>query len=507
MRARLRKPLGKEAVLRLAGTCLLAVFICLALAPGASAASRYASIVIDADSGRVLHEAYADDRKYPASLTKMMTLYLLFEALEKRRYSIEGSLPVSARAEGMPPSKLGLRRGSKIKIRDLILALITKSANDAAVVVAESLAKSEVEFAKIMTARAKQLGMLRTEFRNASGLPNRYQKSTARDMATLARALIRDFPQYYGYFATSKFAYGGRSYANHNSLLKSYSGTDGIKTGYIRASGFNLVASAQRGGRRLIAVVFGGRTSRSRDSHMTELLNRGFARIAQAVVKAPDTPRRNPFQLAERKTAPEAPLEAALAAASPAPATPETAAPETAVPETADDLPAALDEVGIASAAAVTAAPPEAVTPAAASAETAESIATLIPTVIESTPPATEDQPPAIEKAQVAAAAVPPPVAPDAAHTWGIQVGAFSQFQPAHSATEAAQAHLPEMLVRTKTVIRQVNANGSQLYRAQLIGLTEPTAREVCRLLKSKQQSCIVVPPQRAAQEAVNDAG
>jgi D-alanyl-D-alanine carboxypeptidase len=485
---------------RLAGLCLLAAVFCVALAPAGVAASRYAAIVIDADSGRVLHEAYADDRKYPASLTKMMTLYLLFEALEKRRYSIDGFLPVSSRAEGMPPSKLGLRRGSKVKIRDLILALITKSANDAAVVVAESLAKSEVDFAKLMTAKAKALGMLRTEFRNASGLPNRYQKSTARDMATLARALIRDFPQYYRYFSTAKFSYKGRSYGNHNSLLKSYSGADGIKTGYIRASGFNLVASAERGGRRLIAVVFGGRTSRSRDSHMTDLLNRGFAEIAQAVLRPPAAPRRNPFQLAAgQKT-----IESAAAL----PAAPDQQPPNQQIPsqqaqaatpvlaETAVTVTAlAEDSVETPQAAAASPAQIQAQMQPPAQAETAPgagaatTIAALIPTVLESEAGEADEAP------------------LDSAPTWGIQVGAFSQFQPAHSATEAAQARLPDMLVATKTVIRQVNANGSQLYRAQLIGLTEPTAREVCRLLKSSQQSCIVVPPQRAAQSTGSAAG
>lgn len=482
---------------------LLALLVCLAVVqlaalPPAAAASRYAGIVIDAGSGRVLYEAYADDRKYPASLTKMMTLYLLFEALEKRRYSIEGYLPVSSRAQGMPPSKLGLKRGSKIKIRDLILALITKSANDAAVVVAESLAKSEVDFAKLMTAKAKQLGMLRTEFRNASGLPNRYQKSTARDMATLARALIRDHPQYYHYFSTARFNYNGRVYGNHNSLLKTYSGTDGIKTGYIRASGFNLVASVERGGRRLIAVVFGGKTSKSRDRHMTDLLNRSFAKMATAVLKTPAAPRRNPFQLAARQTQPDSTLAEVSSETKVAVAATEAPAPvqKAAQKGAPAALPASMEPTTTEIAAALPAtASPETEKSETASSETgaapapAKSIAAIIPTVVNLEDSVTEATP------------------PDSAQTWGIQVGAFAQFQPAHTATETAQAHLPEILVETKTVIRQVNANGNQLYRAQLIGLTEPRAREVCRLLKTKQQSCIVVPPQRASHDVANDAG
>ena len=451
----------------------LAALLCLLLAPAPAAAGRYASIVIDADSGRVLHEAYADDRKYPASLAKMMTLYLLFEALEKKRFSIEGSLPVSARAEGMPPSKLGLKRGSKIKVRDLILALVTKSANDAAVVAAEAMAKTEIDFAKIMTAKAKQLGMKRTEFRNASGLPNRYQKSTARDMATLARALIRDFPQYYHFFSETSFSYNKRKYSNHNSLLKNYTGTDGIKTGYIRASGFNLVASTERGGRRLIAVVFGGKTSRSRDAHTADLLSRGFSRIAKAVITPPTPPRRNPFQVAARETAPasapqvaeSAPAAAATSLQAPAPV--ETASPAAAIEATSEPAPAVIEEL--------------LQEEATATAEQAPVTATA-------------------EATNLAARAAPSPEveSAEAVSAWGVQVGAFSQFEPAHSATETAKAHLPEILIETKRVIRQVNANGSQLYRAQLIGLTEPTAREVCRALKARQQSCIVVPPQRA---------
>ena len=262
------------------------------MASPAGAASRYASIVIDADTGKVLHEAYADHRKYPASLAKMMTLYLLFDALDRGKLTLDKSLAVSRRAEGMSPSKLGLRRGSSIKVRDVILALVTKSANDAAVVAAEAMAGTEIDFALVMTAKAKQLGMKHTEFRNASGLPNRYQKSTARDMATLARALIRDFPKHYHFFSATNFSYGKRTYSNHNGLLRSYQGTDGIKTGYIRASGFNLVASAERGGRRLIVVVFGGKSSRSRDAHAADLLNRGFTRLAQAVPSPPGPPRR-----------------------------------------------------------------------------------------------------------------------------------------------------------------------------------------------------------------------
>ncbi len=266
------------------------------LAPS-EAAARYASIVVDADTGQVLHAVNADTRNYPASLTKMMTLYMVFEALENGTLKLDQRLPVSKRASGMPPSKLGLKHGQTISVEDAILALTTKSANDVAVVVAEALAGKETTFAKKMTEAAQKIGMSRTTFRNASGLPNRGQKSTARDMARLGKALMVDYPQYYHYFSTRSFTYNGRTYRNHNKLLKNYKGTDGIKTGYTRASGFNLVSSVERNGRRVIAVVFGGKTSRSRDRHMVKLLDRGFTKLASMGVKTiPEVPGRNPFQ-------------------------------------------------------------------------------------------------------------------------------------------------------------------------------------------------------------------
>ncbi len=276
------------------GVAVLLIFA-LGFGVSGSAQARYASIVIDYDTGRVLHETNADTRNYPASLAKMMTLYLAFEALERGDLKLDQKLKVSRRAAGMPASKLGLKRGERITVKNAILALVTKSANDAAVVMAEAMAGKETKFARMMTAKAHELGMKRTSFRNASGLPNRRQMSTARDMATLARALIRDFPGKYSYFSTSQFVYKGRKHRNHNRLLKSYSGTDGLKTGYIRASGFNLAASVKRNGRRLIAVVFGGKTPRSRDRHITKLLDRGFAKLATiAPGKVPAPPPRKP---------------------------------------------------------------------------------------------------------------------------------------------------------------------------------------------------------------------
>ena len=326
-----------------AAAALLVFALAFGVAGGAQA--RYASIVIDYDTGRVLHETNADTRNYPASLAKMMTLYLAFEALERGNLKLDQRLKVSRRAAGMPASKLGLKRGERITVKNAILALVTKSANDAAVVVAEALAGKETKFARLMTQKARELGMKRTSFRNASGLPNRRQMSTARDMATLARALIRDFPKKYAYFSTKQFIYKGRKHRNHNRLLKTYSGADGIKTGYIRASGFNLAASVKRNGRRLIAVVLGGKTPRSRDRHIAKLLDRGFAKLASiGPDKIPAPPPRKPaFALAanfapSQNTAPAKPAPSRKVAARKKPAPPKApvvdlGSSETAVPD------------------------------------------------------------------------------------------------------------------------------------------------------------------------------
>ena len=246
---------------------------------GDSAAARYSSIVIDSETGQVVHAVNPDARKHPASLTKMMTLYMIFEAVDAGKLKLNQKLRVSRVAAGRSPSKLGLRRGQRIKVKDVIAALVTKSANDAATVAAEALGKTERKFARLMTKKARQLGMMRTTFRNASGLPHYKQVSTARDMATLSRSLIRHFPHFYLQFSRQSFTYKGRTYRNHNRLLSRYDGLDGIKTGYIRASGFNLAASAERDGRRIIGVVFGGKSPRWRDRHMSRLMDRAFAAL------------------------------------------------------------------------------------------------------------------------------------------------------------------------------------------------------------------------------------
>ena len=253
---------------------------------------KYASIVMDADTGQILHQRYANKSLHPASLTKIMTLLMTFEALEQGKIGLKDRVRISKRAASMVPSKLGLKPGSSIRVQDAIYSLVTKSANDVAVALAEHLAGSERNFAIRMTHRAHEIGMTRTTFKNASGLHHKGQISTARDMAKLARYVIVAYPDYYRYFSRQNFTYAGKTYRNHNRLLGKYRGMDGMKTGYIGASGFNLVASAVRNDRRIIGVVFGGRSSKTRNAHMVELLDLGFrkvkhVRVAKAKVPVP----------------------------------------------------------------------------------------------------------------------------------------------------------------------------------------------------------------------------
>ncbi len=244
-----------------------------------AAAEKYASIVIDADTNEVLHARNADEARYPASLTKVMTLYMLFDALKAGEVSLNERLVVSRHAASQPPSNLKLRTGSTITVRDAIDALVNKSANDVAVVVAERLGGTESRFAQLMTVKAKSLGLQNTRFVNASGLPDTRQISTARDLALLAEAVLEDHADYYHYFSDLQFTWGGKTYKNHNELLGTVVGVDGIKTGYTRASGFNLMTSAKRDGRRVIAIMLGGNTAKSRNAHVEALVEAAFASL------------------------------------------------------------------------------------------------------------------------------------------------------------------------------------------------------------------------------------
>ncbi|TYC64204.1 D-alanyl-D-alanine carboxypeptidase [Rhodobacterales bacterium] len=268
----------------------------------AHANSKYAGIVVDAKTGKTLYSSSADAYRYPASLTKIMTLYIVFEELEAGRLSLNSNLKVSKYAAGRPPTKLGLRPGGSIKVKDAILGLVTKSANDASTVIAENIGGSEALFAERMTRTAHGLGMSKTTFRNPHGLPNSAQRTTARDMATLGRAIQEHFPKYYKYFSTRSFKYKGRTYGNHNKLLGRVKGVDGIKTGYTRASGFNLVSSVNTGGRQIVAVVMGGRSGASRNAQMRKLIKAYLPKASRGrkTVPAIARPNTGPVLVASR---------------------------------------------------------------------------------------------------------------------------------------------------------------------------------------------------------------
>ncbi len=238
----------------------------------AEANPRYAAYVIDANNGRVLFSRFGDEKRFPASLTKMMTAYMIFDAIESGRISKSSRIPISAKAAAEPPTKIGLRAGSTISVEDAILALVTRSANDIATAVGEFLGGSEANFTQQMTAKARQIGMASTTFRNAHGLPNSGQTTTARDMAILGIALREHFPQHSHYFSARQAVINSTRYNNHNRVLGRVNGADGIKTGFIRASGFNLVSSVQADGRSIVAVVMGGQSAASRDDHMVALI-------------------------------------------------------------------------------------------------------------------------------------------------------------------------------------------------------------------------------------------
>jgi D-alanyl-D-alanine carboxypeptidase len=308
-----------------------------------AAPSIAAAIVVDMNTGTILHSQNADIPRHPASLTKIMTLYVLFGYMRQGKLGPNSDLVVTAHAASQAPTKLGLKPGSTIKVSDAIKALVTQSANDAAATIAENLAGSEESFASLMTDTARRIGMKNTIFRNASGLPNDEQITTARDMAILGAHIVHDYPEYYSVFATRYFTYNGRKYRNHNKLLFGYNGADGIKTGYTRASGFNLTASVQRGNKHLVAVVLGGKTGSQRDAAMRALLDKNLAvasetrptaeQLAAALITAP----------APALPAVKKPTVAAAAAPPAAPFVP-SAAPEGDITEPALPLKASLTE-------------------------------------------------------------------------------------------------------------------------------------------------------------------
>jgi D-alanyl-D-alanine carboxypeptidase len=447
---------------RLRLLAVLGLVLGLALVAGPVAAARYTAIVVDAKSGKVLFSRNADRRHYPASLTKMMTLYLTFEGLEKGTLKLHARLKVSRRAAGQTPSKLGLKRGQTISVEDAILALVTKSANDAATVLAEALGGKESRFAGQMTEKAKLLGMRRTRFRNATGLPNRHQRSTARDMATLALALQRDFPQYYHYFSTRKFRYKNRTFTNHNQLLHSYKGADGLKTGYIRASGFNVAVSAQRGKRRLIGVVMGGRSPKWRDRKTARLMDMAFRR-AQVLDMAGHR------KAGKRKLAKLKPLRQRAAV--------RANSRKANKQNLARRLLARLDGIGVRPSRPGKEADRESAKQSTAVANGATNGAADSLSKNHMLP----------EKPLAAS-----PTAP-ANGWWGIQVGAYKGYGKAWLRADRASRMLPYRLRHARISIALGTTRA--IYRAQLIGLSQGDAGEACRLLKRRGLGCVTLPP------------
>lgn len=419
--------------------------------------NKYAALVVHADTGEVLFARYADERRYPASLTKMMTLYVLFEEIEAGRVRLDQELSVSEQAAGQPPSKLGLVAGSTIDVETAIKALIVKSANDAAVVIAEAISGSEWRFAQRMTEKARALGMTRTAFRNASGLPNSRQVTTARDLATLSRRLAQDFPQYYPYFAASEFAWNGRIYRTHNAVSENYPGAEGLKTGYTRMSGFNLATAAKRDGNRLVGIVMGGRSVRTRDAHMKEILDEAFGRIAA-----------NPS------------LIASVRSASPSPRLKPTLLAELMAREAA---PTIDGDQGLKS---------EIFAAAASFAETSpadDAIGALIAA-------ASPDDLNEYERSRLANLAPMEGLwgegdADGANQFYSVQIGAYSSKELAQRELETA-ALVGGYEERARAILPSSEASGG-LYRARFIRLTSEDAGALCETLKAKRLACFVV--------------
>lgn len=431
---------------------------------------RFAEIVIEANSGYVLSERNADKRLYPASLTKMMTLYLAFDALEDGTLSRNTRLPVSRHAASQEPSSLGLSPGDSIRVEDAILSIATKSANDSAVVLAEALGGSEEHFARMMTAKARQLGMTGTHFLNASGLFKQGHYSTARDMAILAQALVLNHPRYYRVFSTESFTYNGQVMPNHNHLMSSYRGMDGLKTGYVYASGYNLAASAVRNGTRLIGVIFGGRTAKSRNNAMAQLLNQSFARVSNARVASslnaqrpqrPVLPSHRPIVAPNRTPEVVADNGADNSAGNNAAPAPQFNAMGLVV----DQGDAALNnnEEGGRNGAVVNNLPP----------------VLQQPQPVNTTPIA---QTAPIQTAPIQAAA-PPAQAGNEAGSWAIQIGAFASHAAGEQALQMAKSTLQGIVNGFDSIAPLMTPQG-MVYRARLSGLSHSGAVQACSILK-----------------------
>lgn len=399
--------------------------------------SKYASIVVDANTGEVLYAKRADSPRYPASITKVMTLYLAFEAISEGRLKPTDLITVSARAASQPPTKLGLAAGEQITVDDAMKAIAVKSANDMAVALAEHIGGSEQRFAALMTLRGQELGMSNTRFVNASGLPDSRQISTARDIAIMSRAVMRDFPQYYSFFSLRSFTYRGVTMNNHNRLLGQMWGVDGLKTGYTNASGFNLAASAVRDGRRLITVVLGGRSTVSRDDHVEDLMLTGF-----------DVLKRR--SLGETITVAQSMFEPVIEGPIDRPSTEQGDADQDGLRVVLTDGPAST---------------------------TPYTIMARVPEVV---PPTRVSAPPK------------KPAAKKPRGRWAIQAGAFKS-------KSQARAQLTQLQRRFRQVLddgeAEIGGAVGGYFRVRFEGMTADAAKAACKALKAKKQACMVVAP------------
>jgi len=521
MRAQREELAGRWRYPRPRLTHLLLALLALVLpSVGALANPVNASIVVDAATGGVVLESNADVLTYPASLTKMMTLYLVFEAMEKGTLRADQPLLVSANAANQAPTKLGLWAGETVTVEQAILGMIIKSANDAAMVAAEAIGGSESAFAQMMNVKARALGMTQSYFHNPNGLPDPIQHTTARDMAKLALALSRDFPQYYHYFSATRFTFHGRTVMTHNRFVLRYPGADGLKTGYIRLSGFNLASSAVRNGRRLVGVVMGGVSPSLRDAEMWALLDEGFgtstpksqnnALLLAAASGSTLVPTLRPEDVSQaeddttadtdadgdrgigpeepQKAGPVAPAAATaapqVAAASSAPALETPPVEASAAEASASQAPVQAPAVTLAAVLAELASRAEALT---ASASTAPTPTALAPAAV---PPVPTLRPTLVADAEDE---IVVPLASSGNRLWGIQVGAYSHYGPARLAAEKAQANLSMAFSETQVAVDEGDSHGNKLYRARLLGLAESEANNACRQLHARQLSCLVV--------------
>lgn len=471
------------------------VFGLSTFADTAQARPKYAGIVIDAKTGKTLYSESADKPRYPASLTKMMTMYLMFEALEDKRMTKKTRIRMSKYAASRPPSKLGIRVGGSLSAEQAIYALATKSANDVATAVAEHLGGSEGNFAKIMTRKARSLGMNRTLFKNASGLPSKKQLTTARDMATLGIALRQHFPKYYRYFSTTSFKFGKRRYGNHNRLLGRVKGVDGIKTGYTRASGFNLVSSVRTKGRSIVAVVMGGRSGKSRNAQMRSLIKRYLPKASRGKQKQLLASRSGgSIVVASLNTLPKngpVPLFRSIETA--------LAKPNKAGPNKAQSRIQAAHTLRVASVANMLAFQQK-------SDYSDEMVRQKLRQISQQALPVPSIRPLAnVGKRQANAGkrlSPPDPIVTASlekrpvakARGWQIQIGATDSQSAAMKLLGKAQSKAPRQLASVRTYTETVVKNSTTLYRARFTGFANKgAARKACKVLKKKRFSCLAI--------------